>query len=51
MSYQLAASVRSEFKAAFKTADGLEMKIYGHVDQNILLIDTALATFYYAKLL
>ena len=34
---------RPEFEAAFKTADSLGMKIYGHVDQNIMFIDTALA--------
>lgn len=32
---------RPEFEAAFKTADSLGMKIYGHVDQNIMFIDTA----------
>lgn len=33
---------RSEFEAAFKTADSLGMKVYGHVDQNVMFIDTAL---------
>ncbi|MEO6732778.1 MAG: amidohydrolase family protein [Ferruginibacter sp.] len=31
-----------EFEAAFKTADSLKMKVYGHVDQNIMFIDAAL---------
>ena len=34
---------RPEFEAAFKTADSLGMKVYGHVDQNVMFIDTALA--------
>ena len=33
---------RPEFEAAFKTADSLGMKVYGHVDQNIMFIDSAL---------
>lgn len=33
---------RPEFDAAFKTADSLGMKVYGHVDQNIMFIDSAL---------
>jgi len=32
---------RPEFEAAFKTADSLGMKIYGHVDQHVMFIDTA----------
>ena len=32
---------RPEFEAAFETADSLGMKVYGHVDQNIMLIDSA----------
>ncbi|MBW4888415.1 amidohydrolase family protein [Mucilaginibacter sp. HMF5004] len=32
---------RPEFEAAFKTADSLGMKVYGHVDQNVMFIDTA----------
>lgn len=32
-----------EFEAAFKTADSLGMKIFGHVDQNVMFIDTTLA--------
>jgi len=34
---------RPEFEAAFKTADSLGMKVYGHIDQNIMFIDSALA--------
>jgi imidazolonepropionase-like amidohydrolase len=34
---------RPEFEAAFKTADSLGMKVYGHVDQNIMFIDSTLA--------
>jgi len=34
---------RPEFEAAFKTADSLGMKVYGHVDQNIVFIDSTLA--------
>jgi imidazolonepropionase-like amidohydrolase len=34
---------RPEFEAAFKTADSLGMKVYGHIDQNIMFIDTTLA--------
>ncbi|GAB3930856.1 amidohydrolase family protein [Mucilaginibacter myungsuensis] len=33
---------RPEFEAAFKTADSLHMKVYAHVDQNVMQIDTAL---------
>ncbi len=33
---------RPEFEAAFKTADSLGMNVYGHVDQNIMFIDSAL---------
>ena len=33
---------RPEFEAAFKTADSLGMKVYGHIDQNIMFIDTTL---------
>jgi imidazolonepropionase-like amidohydrolase len=32
-----------EFEAAFKTADSLGMKVYGHIDQNIMFIDSTLA--------
>ncbi|MES2777246.1 MAG: amidohydrolase family protein [Bacteroidota bacterium] len=31
-----------EFEAAFKTADSLGMKVYGHIDQNIMFMDTTL---------
>jgi imidazolonepropionase-like amidohydrolase len=31
-----------EFEAAFKTADSLGMKVYGHVDQNIMFMDSTL---------
>jgi imidazolonepropionase-like amidohydrolase len=34
---------KPEFEAAFKTADSLGMKVYGHIDQNIMFIDTTLA--------
>jgi len=34
---------KPEFEAAFKTADSLGMKVYAHVDQNVMYIDTALA--------
>lgn len=34
---------KPEFEAAFKTADSLGMKVYGHIDQNVMFIDTALA--------
>jgi imidazolonepropionase-like amidohydrolase len=34
---------RPEFEAAFKTADSLGMKVYGHIDQNIMFIDSTLA--------
>lgn len=34
---------KPEFEAAFKTADSLGMNVYGHVDQNVMYIDTALA--------
>ena len=33
---------KPEFEAAFKTADSLGMKVYGHIDQNIMFIDTTL---------
>ncbi len=33
---------RPEFEAAFKTADSLGMNVYGHVDQNVMFIDSAL---------
>lgn len=33
---------RPEFQAALETADSLKMKVFGHVDQNIMSIDTAL---------
>lgn len=32
---------KPEFEAAFATADSLHMHIYGHIDQNVLFIDTA----------
>lgn len=32
-----------EFEAAFRTADSLGMKVYGHIDQNIMFIDSTLA--------
>lgn len=34
---------KPEFEAAFKTADSLGMKVYGHIDQNIMFMDTTLA--------
>jgi imidazolonepropionase-like amidohydrolase len=34
---------RPEFEAAFKTADSLGMNVYGHIDQNIMFIDSTLA--------
>ncbi len=33
---------RPEFEAAFKTADSLGMKVYGHIDQDVMYIDSAL---------
>lgn len=33
---------RPEFEAAFKTADSLKMKVYGHIDQNVMYIDTTM---------
>jgi hypothetical protein len=33
---------RAAFEAAFKTADSLGMKVYGHIDQNIMFIDSTL---------
>ncbi|MES2775732.1 MAG: amidohydrolase family protein [Bacteroidota bacterium] len=33
---------RPEFEAAFKTADSLGMKVYGHVDQDVMYIDSSL---------
>lgn len=33
---------RPEFEAAFETADSLGMKVYGHIDQNIMFIDSTL---------
>lgn len=32
---------KPEFEAAITTADSLGMKVYGHVDQNVMFIDTA----------
>ncbi len=34
---------RPEFEAAFRTADSLGMKVYGHIDQDIMYIDSTLA--------
>jgi imidazolonepropionase-like amidohydrolase len=34
---------KPEFEAAFKTADSLGMRAYGHIDQNIMYMDTTLA--------
>jgi len=34
---------KPEYEAAFKAADSLGMKVYGHVDQNIMFIDSTLA--------
>ncbi|OUJ70460.1 amidohydrolase family protein [Hymenobacter crusticola] len=34
---------RPEFEAAFVTADSLGMSVYGHVDQQVMVIDTTLA--------
>jgi imidazolonepropionase-like amidohydrolase len=31
---------KPEFEAAFKTADSLGMKVYGHIDQNVMFMDT-----------
>ncbi|MGB4770724.1 MAG: amidohydrolase family protein [Chitinophagaceae bacterium] len=31
---------RPEFEAAYRTADSLGMKIYGHIDQNVMFIDS-----------
>jgi len=33
---------KPEFETAFKTADSLGMKIYGHIDQNVMYMDTTL---------
>ena len=33
---------RAAFEAAFKTADSLGMRVYGHIDQNIMFIDSTL---------
>ncbi|WP_163410822.1 amidohydrolase family protein [Flavobacterium ajazii] len=33
---------KPEFETAFKTADSLKMNVYGHIDQNIMFIDTTL---------
>ena len=33
---------RPEFEAAFKTADSLGMNVYGHIDQNVMYIDSTL---------
>lgn len=33
---------RPEFEAAIETADSLHMKLYGHIDQNIMFIDSTL---------
>jgi imidazolonepropionase-like amidohydrolase len=34
---------KPEFEAAFKTADSLGMRVFGHIDQNIMFMDTTLA--------
>ena len=34
--------LRPEFEAAFKTADSLGMKVYGHIDQNRMFMDETL---------
>ena len=34
---------RPEFEAALKTADSLGLRVYGHIDANVLSIDTTLA--------
>ncbi|QHT70824.1 amidohydrolase family protein [Rhodocytophaga rosea] len=34
---------RPEFEAAYKTADSLEMQVYGHIDNGIMSMDTTLA--------
>lgn len=33
---------KPEFEAAFITADSLGMKVYGHIDQNVMFMDTTL---------
>jgi len=33
---------KPEFKAALKTADSLRMQVYGHIDQNIMFMDSTL---------
>lgn len=33
---------RPEFEAAFETADSLGLKVYGHIDQNVMFIDSTL---------
>jgi imidazolonepropionase-like amidohydrolase len=33
---------RPELEAAFRTADSLGMKVYGHVDQNVMFMDSTL---------
>ena len=33
---------KPEFEAAFKTADSLGMRLYGHIDQNVMFMDTTL---------
>lgn len=33
---------RGEFEAAFKTADSLGMRVYGHIDQHVMFIDSTL---------
>jgi hypothetical protein len=33
---------RPEFEVAFKIADSLGMKVYGHIDQNVMFIDSTL---------
>jgi imidazolonepropionase-like amidohydrolase len=33
---------KPEFEAAFKTADSLGMKVYGHIDQNVMFMETTL---------
>ena len=33
---------KPEFEAAFKTADSLGIKVFGHIDQNVMYMDTTL---------
>lgn len=35
---------KPEFEAAFKTADSLGMQVFGHIDQNVMFMDTTLGT-------